>query len=102
MVQIVATDQILLRLALTRMDGDDQPRNALEQLPGAIDRAQLHLGAGDRALAGRQRLAQHIPAGSGDHNGGSSGLVGGIRLIRRASGGGDHPGGKDGRNEKPS
>ena len=77
-VQVEAADQVLIGLALARVSGDHQARHALQQLAHPIDRTQLQLLAGDRALAGGDGLAQKVGARGGDHH-----LIAGGRRARR-------------------
>jgi hypothetical protein len=58
-VEVVAAQQILIRLAFAAMQGDDQPRDGFEHLAGTILRHLLQLLVGDHAFArGRGRTEQ--------------------------------------------
>ena len=60
MVQVEAARQVLVRLALPGMNRDHQPRNALQQLPDPVRRAQVQLLLGHRSLAGGRSRPQQI------------------------------------------
>ena len=67
-VKIVAPDQVLRCFAFARVDGYDQPGNALEKFSRAIDRTQFDLPLADCTLAGGRCTPQQVdPRGSHDN-----------------------------------
>ncbi len=67
-VEVETPDQVLVGLALARVDGDHQTRDGLVELADAGDGPELHLLLGDRALACGFRPAEEIQPGGGDHD----------------------------------
>ncbi len=76
-VEVEATHQVLVGLALARMDRDHQARHGLVELPNAVDRPQDNFLTGYRPLAGGHCLAQQVLARGGDDDfGDGSGVRG--------------------------
>ena len=85
MIKVIAADQILLRLAFARMDGDHKAGNALVELARAVDLPQGHFLLADAALAGGGGGAQHIGARGGDDDSRTvTGRGGGFGMRYRA------------------
>ena len=65
-IEIDATQVVLVRLALAAMLADEEAGDALEQLPGAHEGPVLYVLLRDRPLRGRVRAADQIVDGVGD------------------------------------